>query len=66
MGKVAAQSSESVEGESPEALLHAFAAAAAELDHLGEPDQPLQVRRGPACPQGWVTLSYLQQLLPTR
>jgi HAD superfamily hydrolase (TIGR01509 family) len=49
-------------GESPDA----FAAAAAELDHLGEPDQPLQVRRGPACPQGWVTLSYLQQLLPAR
>ena len=53
-------------GASASELPAAFAAAAAELDHLGEPDQPLQVRRGPACPQGWVTLSYLQQLLPTR
>ena len=41
-----------------------FEAAAAELDQLGEPGQPCQVVRGPACPQGWVTLSYLQQLLP--
>ena len=42
----------------------AFVSAAAELDHLGELDQPLQVHRGPACPQGQITLSYLQQLLP--
>ena len=42
----------------------AFAAAAAELDHLGDGDHPLQVQRGPACPQGQVTLSYLQLLLP--
>ncbi len=40
-----------------------FAAAAVELDHLGEPHQFLTVQRGPACPQGWITLSYLQQLL---
>ena len=52
--------SSSSAGEPPAA----FAAAAAELDHLGEPDQPLRVSRGPACPQGWVTLSYLHQLLP--
>jgi HAD superfamily hydrolase (TIGR01509 family) len=49
-------------GESPDA----FAAAVADLDHLGEPDRPLRVHHGPACPQGWVTLSYLQQLLPAR
>lgn len=49
-------------GESPQA----FAAAAADVDHLGEPDHPLRVWRGPACPQGWVTLSYLQELLPAR
>ena len=41
-----------------------FAAAAAELDHLGHPQQPCTVLRGPACPGGFVTLSYLQQLLP--
>jgi len=41
----------------------AFAAAAAELDQLGEPQAALSVRRGPACPGGCVTLSYLQQLL---
>ena len=39
-----------------------FAAATAELDQLGEPGCPCVVRRGPACPKGWVTLSYLQQL----
>ena len=42
----------------------AFAAAAAQLDHLGDPRQPCAVLAGPACPEGWVTLSYLQQLLP--
>ena len=41
----------------------AFASAAAELDQLGEPQAPLSVQRGPACPGGCVTLSYLQQLL---
>jgi len=44
----------------------AFQAAAAELDQLGDPGQPCRVMQGPACPQGWVTLSYLQQLLPQR
>ena len=42
----------------------AFRGAAAELDHLGDPQQPCAVRQGPACPEGCVTLSYLQQLLP--
>jgi len=46
--------------EAPEA----FAAAAVVLDHLGEAEQPNGVQRGPACPHGQVTLSYLQQLLP--
>ncbi len=41
----------------------AFAAAAAELDQLGDPDSPLRVLRGPACPLGRVTLPYLQLLL---
>ncbi len=41
----------------------AFAAAAAELDQLGGPGQPCTVLRGPACPGGSVTLSYLQQLV---
>lgn len=41
-----------------------FAAAAAELDQLGEPEAPCVVRRGPACLEGCVTLSYLQKLLP--
>jgi beta-phosphoglucomutase-like phosphatase (HAD superfamily) len=41
-----------------------FAAAAAEVDHLGDVDRPLQVHCGPACPEGQVTLSYLQQMLP--
>jgi HAD superfamily hydrolase (TIGR01509 family) len=41
-----------------------FAAAAAELDHLGDPERPCSVTRGPACPEGCITLSYLQQLLP--
>ncbi|MBW0166944.1 MAG: HAD-IA family hydrolase [Vulcanococcus sp.] len=42
----------------------AFMAAAVVLDHLGDPELPNCVHRGPACPQGQVTLSYLQQLLP--
>ena len=44
----------------------AFAAAAAQVDHLGDPLQPCQVLQGPACPQGQVTLSWLEQLLPDR
>ena len=43
-----------------------FQGAAAQVDHLGEPDQPCVVLQGPACPQGHVTLSWLQQLLPAR
>ena len=39
-----------------------FAAAAAVLDGLGDPGAPCRVQRGPACPQGLVTLSYLQTL----
>ncbi len=50
-------------GSSATEASEAFAAAAAVLDHLGEPQQPLSVHRGPACPQGLITLSYLQQLL---
>ena len=41
----------------------AFKAAAAQVDHLGEPGQPCAVMQGPACPQGQVTLSWLEQLL---
>jgi beta-phosphoglucomutase-like phosphatase (HAD superfamily) len=41
----------------------AFSAAAAMVDHLGEPGSPCMVWRGPACPDGHITLSYLQQLL---
>lgn len=41
----------------------AFSAAAAMVDHLGEPGSPSVVWRGPACPDGHITLSYLQQLL---
>ena len=53
-------------GASASEPAQAFAAAAAELDHLGGPERPCCVLRGPACPRGWVTLSYLQQLLPAR
>ena len=41
----------------------AFAGAQAVLNHLGEPHEPCTVLAGPACSDGWVTLSYLQQLL---
>ena len=44
----------------------AFAAAAAELDGLGDAEAPMRVRRGPACPGGRVTLFYLQHLLSAR
>ena len=40
-----------------------FERALAVLDGLGEPAQPAVVLRGPACPGGQVTLSYLQHLL---
>ena len=42
----------------------AFAAAAAQVDHLGDPSVPCSVLLGPACPQACITLSWLQQLLP--
>jgi beta-phosphoglucomutase-like phosphatase (HAD superfamily) len=41
----------------------AFAAARAVVDALAVAAGPLPVQRGPACPQGAVTLSYLQSLL---
>ena len=44
----------------------AFAGAAAQLEHLGEPGLPCAVLQGPACLQGQVTLSWLEQLLPGR
>lgn len=44
----------------------AFALALAELNHLGDPGDPCRVKRGLACPEGLITLSYLQQLLSTR
>lgn len=40
-----------------------FAEAAAVVDGLGEADRPCGVLCGPACPEGLVTLSYLQRLL---
>ena len=42
----------------------AFAAAAAVVDGLGGPDRPLALLHGPACPEGQVTLSWLERLLP--
>jgi len=44
--------------------LGAFAAAAAVVDHLGSPSEPLTLLRGPACPGGVATLSWLERLLP--
>jgi HAD superfamily hydrolase (TIGR01509 family) len=41
----------------------AFAAAAAVVDGLGAPDRPLALLHGPACPEGQVTLSWLERLL---
>jgi HAD superfamily hydrolase (TIGR01509 family) len=43
--------------------ISAFPAAAAVVDGLGMPQRALTVLRGPACPQGMVTLSWLEQLL---
>jgi HAD superfamily hydrolase (TIGR01509 family) len=40
-----------------------FAAAAAVVDGLGCPDRPLALLHGPACPEGQVTLSWLERLL---
>jgi HAD superfamily hydrolase (TIGR01509 family) len=42
----------------------AFAAAAAVVDGLGASDRPLELLHGPACPEGEVTLSWLERLLP--
>ena len=42
----------------------AFMRASAQVTHLGDRDQPCAVLHGPACPEGCITLSYLQQLLP--
>ncbi|MEI7664832.1 MAG: HAD-IA family hydrolase [Synechococcaceae cyanobacterium ELA263] len=43
--------------------LEQFVAARAVLDGLGDSAAPALVRRGPACPDGQVTISYLQDLL---
>ena len=43
----------------------AFVRASAQVTHLGDRDQPCAVLHGPACPEGCITLSYLQQLLPS-
>jgi HAD superfamily hydrolase (TIGR01509 family) len=42
----------------------AFAAARAVVEDLGDGTTPVRVLQGPACAEGRVTLSYLQQLLP--
>ena len=42
----------------------AFAAAAAVVDGLGATDRPLALVHGPACPEGLVTLGWLELLLP--
>ncbi|MFM7675933.1 MAG: HAD-IA family hydrolase [Synechococcus sp.] len=44
--------------------LEVFAAAAAVVDHLGEEDQPCRIEAGPPCDSPWLTLSYLERLLP--
>jgi HAD superfamily hydrolase (TIGR01509 family) len=41
----------------------AFAAAAAVVDGLGSPERPLALLHGPPCPEGQVTLSWLERLL---
>jgi HAD superfamily hydrolase (TIGR01509 family) len=42
----------------------AFAAARAVVDGLGDGTAAIQVRQGPPCAEGRVSLSYLQRLLP--
>lgn len=42
-----------------------FSAARAVVESLGEPGNPIVVRRGPPCPAGQVTLSWLERLLDT-
>ncbi|MFM7267531.1 MAG: HAD-IA family hydrolase [Cyanobium sp.] len=44
--------------------LECFEQARAVVNHLGTTADPLEVLQGPACPQGQVTLSWLEQLLP--
>jgi HAD superfamily hydrolase (TIGR01509 family) len=41
-----------------------FASAALVLSHLGEPDEPCQVRQGPALPQGYLDVAIAASLLP--
>ena len=43
-----------------------FEEALAVLDGLGEAQAPLRVHRGPACPGGHVTLTWLQTLIQGR
>ncbi|MCP9914943.1 HAD-IA family hydrolase [Cyanobium sp. ATX 6F1] len=55
--------------DSAEQAIAGFAAAAvttsvAVVDGLGDPGRPASVRCGPACPEGLVTLSWLEQLVP--
>ena len=45
--------------------LETFAPAAAVLDGLGNEQRTTRVLRGPACPEGLATLSWLECLLPT-
>jgi HAD superfamily hydrolase (TIGR01509 family) len=45
--------------------LQTFEAAVAVVDGLGSAQQPLTLLRGPACPEGVATLSWLEQLLPS-
>lgn len=42
-----------------------FAGATAVVEGLGDPDHPCRVRHGPPCPEGLVTLSWLEQLVPS-
>ncbi|MEB3264015.1 MAG: HAD-IA family hydrolase [Synechococcus sp.] len=44
--------------------LAVFAAAAAVVDHLGEEHEPCRIEAGPPCDSPWLTLSYLERLLP--
>lgn len=50
--------------DSSEEPVQHFEAAAAVVEGLGDPGLPCRVRRGPPCPGGLVTLSWLQQLVP--
>jgi HAD superfamily hydrolase (TIGR01509 family) len=50
--------------DSAEEPAQRFEGAAAVLEGLGDPGLPCRVRRGPPCPGGLVTLSWLEQLVP--